>query len=274
MPITLAVVSSSFGDRTLSETIRVVARHEFRAVELHGKHHSAHQLTADEKQEMRDVARDGITFNLHFKHSAEPSTGDARVQDETYDQFMRDLEMVEDVGGQVIVLHPGQLDADVSADDLDARQNAITRFIGFVASVAQSASEAGVGIAIENQHFLEGEVVRSYSELAEIVDTVGRSNVYVALDVGHSIIRDGIPPALDSLGDRIRHLHLNDAVDGYEHHEVGIGVLDLDDLAPLTTAEYAIPFAAIEAGYYDEDSEGVAVRSRAALQARFGDLFV
>ena len=274
MPITLAVVSSSFGDRTLGETIRVATRNEFRAVELHGKHHSAHQLTEHEHQEMRDAARDGLTFNLHFKHSAEPSTSDARVRDETYSQFMRDLEMVSNVGGEVIVLHPGQVDADVEGDDFDARQNAITRFIGFAVSVSQAASEAGVGIAIENQHFLEGEVVRSYSELAEVVDTVGRSNVYVALDVGHSIIRDGIPPALASLGDRIRHLHLNDAVDGYEHHEVGVGVLDLDDLAPLTTDDYVIPFAAIEAGYYDDDPEGVAVRSRAVLKARFGDLFV
>ena len=274
MPIKLAVVSGSFGDRTVGETIGFASRNGFQAIELHGKHHAAHRLTASEMSEMRSAASDGITFNLHFKHSAEPSTGDLCIRDETHSQFLRDLEMVDNVGGKVIVLHPGQLDPDCAPDDMDARQNAITRFVGFVASVAEKADDADIGIAIENQHFLAGEVVRSYSELAEIVDMLDRPNVYVALDIGHCIIGDGLPPALTTLGTRIRHLHLNDAVDGYEHHEVGIGVLDMDEIAPLTTAEFSIPFAAIEAGYYDEDAEGVALRSREALRARFGDIFV
>ena len=274
MPIKLAVVSGSFGDRTVGDTIGFATRSGFQAIELHGKHHSAHQLTTSEISDMRSAASDGITFNLHFNHSAEPSTGDQRIRDEAYSQFLSDLEMLESIGGKVIVLHPGQLDPGCSVDDMGARQNAITRFVGFVATVAQPAADAGVGIAIENQHFLPGEVVRSYSELAEIVDMLDRPNVYIALDIGHCIIGDGLPPALSTLGSRIRHLHLNDAVDGYEHYEVGIGVLDMDEVAPLTTDDYTIPFAAIEAGYYDDDAEGVALRSRDVLRAHFGDRFI
>lgn len=279
MPIKLALVSGSFGKRSLRETIDVAYRQDFHAIELHGKRHSAEFLTSFDRADMQSAARDGISFNLHFKHDSTPATGDERVRDGTRDQFLRDLELLEQVDGKIIVLHPGVVDYDenqvtLKTDLTSERQDATKRFIDFVTSVSEDAMAAGVAIAIENQHLLPEEVAVSYSDLIAIVDGIDRSNVCIALDIGHCIIGDGLEPAIEAFGPRIQHLHVNDAIDGVEHYEVGIGTLDLDEMADLTTDRFAIEYATIEAGFYDEDAEGVAVRSREVLRRRFGDVFV
>ena len=279
MPIKLALVSGSFGLRSVRETVDVAYRHDFRAIELHGKRHSADTLTSFDRSDMLSATRDGISFNLHFQHDSTPATGDDRVRDGTRDKFLRDLELLDHVDGKVIVLHPGVVDYDeneitVTTDLRNERQDATKRFIDFVKSVSEEAEAAGVAIAIENQHLLPEEVAGSYSDLATIVDEIDRTNVCVALDIGHCIIGDGLELAIEALGPRIRHLHVNDAIDGLEHYEVGIGTLDLDEMADLTTDRFQIEYATIEAGFYDEDAEGVAIRSREVLRQRFGDVFI
>ena len=279
MPIKLALVSGSFGRRSLRETIDVAHRHDFHAIELHGKHHSADRLTSYDREDMRLAARAGISFNLHFKHDSTPATGNDRIRDGTRDQFLRDLELLEQVNGKVIVLHPGVVDYEesevtVKTDLTGERHDAARRFIDFVASVSDEAMAAGVAIAIENQHLLPEEVVVSYSELAAIVDEIDRANVCIALDIGHCIIGDGLEPAIEAFGPRIQHLHVNDAIDGVEHFEVGVGSLNLDEMADLTTDRFDIEYATIEAGFYEEDAEGVALRSREVLRRRFGNVFV
>lgn len=279
MPIKLALVSGSFGLRSVRETVDVAYRHDFRAIELHGKRHSADSLTSFDRSDMLSATRDGISFNLHFKHDSTPATGDDRVRDGTREKFLRDLELLEQVDGKVIVLHPGVIDYDedevtVTSDLRIERQGATDRFVDFVQSVSDEAKAAGVAIAIENQHLLPEEVAVSYADLAAIVDRIDRSNVCIALDIGHCIIGAGLEPAIDTLGERIQHLHVNDAIDGLEHYEVGIGSLNLDEMADLTTDRFQIEYATIEAGFYDDDAEGVAVRSREVLRQRFGNIFV
>lgn len=278
MPITLAIVSAAFGDRSVSDTLDVARRNDFRAIELHGKHHAAHQLTADDVAAIRDAAtNDGVTFNMHFDHNATPATPDAALLDDIRSRFRRDLDLLANVGGKVIVVHPGYLyhpeDDDPRAVSPEELSDSASRFIDFLRSVSADTVDAGVMVAVENQHFGNSEFVRSYSDLADAVDAVDDGNTFVALDVGHCIIGTGLPDALAALGPRIRHLHLNDAVDGVEHRELGVGVLDLDELGTLLAPEWDIAFAAIEAGFYDDDAEGVAVRSRDLLRSRFGDKF-
>jgi hypothetical protein len=85
------------------------------------------------------------------------------------------------------------------------------------------------------------------------------------------IIGDGLVEAIELLGHRIRRLHLNDAVDGIEHREIGIGDLDLDEMAPLIFGDLDIEFATLEMGARLPEGEGIILRSREALRKHYGD---
>ena len=274
MPITLAIVSGTFGDGTVRETIEFASREGFRAVELHGRRHSSRDLSAADIADIKAASQDGITFNLHFQHDATPASADPDERRETERHFLSDLEMVSDVGGDVMVLHPRHANAWGGADDPSERQRAAERMTTFVRSVADEANDRGVVIAIENLHFVAGDVVASYSELAGLIDSIDRPNVFVVLDIGHSLLKRDLPDAIDTLGKRVRHLHLNDAVDDVEHQEIGIGILDLDHLAALTTDAYQIRYATLEVGLGGSDAEGIVLRSRDVLRSRFPDAFV
>ena len=106
--------------------------------------------------------------------------------------------------------------------------------------------------------------------MASVIEDADSDNVGVVLDVGHCIIGDGLSEAIDVLGSHIRHLHLNDAIDGVEHEEIGTGTLDLDEMAPLITGDLNTEFATLEVGKAP-DSEGVILRSREVLRKRYGD---
>ena len=66
-----------------------------------------------------------------------------------------------------------------------------------------------------------------------MIDDADSPHVGATVDVGHCNRGDGIPDANRVLGDRVRHLHLNDVIDGVDHHEIGTGILDLDEMEPL-----------------------------------------
>ena len=95
----------------------------------------------------------------------------------------------------------------------------------------------------------------------------------ITLDVGHAFIHDGLPEAIAAFGDRIHHIHLDDALNGKDHLPVGEGELD-----PSLYAEMLQPgktvVATMEVGQgADGDRVGAQLVSRDALRARFGGVF-
>lgn len=118
-------------------------------------------------------------------------------------------------------------------------------------------------------HHKPGDVVQSYQELANIIDNAKSENVAVALDVGHCIIGDGLTKAIQLFGKRIKHLHLDDAVDGIEHQEIGIGILDFQEMAPLMSDDFDIQFATLEIGSKEQNGGDVILRSRNILRTHY-----
>ena len=271
----LAVVSLIQDDQPLKAMIDFAIEHGFSAVELMGKFHNAESLSEEAMLYLEDVSEsNGITFNQHYHHGAMPGSHRTSVWQDTLASFEQNLEMVHRLGGKLIVLHPGKIDVPTLSRPEDGseliRREAVRNLLRFVRRAAPTAEKLGVTICIENLKHEPGFVLSSYEELASVIDDADSDNVGVVLDVGHCIIGDGLSEAIDDLGGRIRHLHLNDAIDGVEHEEIGTGTLDLDEMAPLITGDLNTEFATLEVGKAP-DGKGVILRSRDVLRKRYGD---
>ena len=271
----LAVVSLIQDDQPLNAMVDFAIEHGFQVVELMGRFHSAEMLSEEDLRYLEEVSEaNGITFNQHYLHGAMPGSHRTSVWHDTVTSFERNIEMVHRLGGSVIVLHPGKIDVPTLSRPEDGseliRREAVRNLKRFVRRTAPTAEKLGVTICIENLKHEPGYVLSSYEDLASVIDDADSDNVGVVLDVGHCIIGDGLTEAIEVLGNRICHLHLNDAIDGVEHEEIGTGTLDLDEMAPLITGDLNTEFATLEVGKAP-DSEGVILRSREALRKRYGD---
>ncbi|MXZ03519.1 MAG: sugar phosphate isomerase/epimerase, partial [Chloroflexi bacterium] len=214
------------------------------------------------------------TINLHYNHGAMPGSHSASVWQETLESLKRNLEMTKNLGGKVVVLHPGKIDVPTLASPEDGseliRREAIRNLKRFVGEVAPVAEELGINVCIENLFHDPGYVLQSYEELASVIDDADSPNVGATVDVGHCNRGDGIPDAIRDLGARVRHLHLNDVIDGVDHHEIGTGILDLDEMEPLVSHDLNAEFATLEVGARSPDGEGIILRSREVLRNRYG----
>ncbi len=271
----LAVVSLIEDDQPLNTMVDFAIEHGFQAVELMGKFHSAETLSESDLRYLEEASDShGITFNQHYLHGALPGSHRTSVWRDTLASFERNLEMVQRLGGRVIVLHPGKIDVPTLARPEDGseliRREAVRNLKRFVRSAAPTAEKLGITICVKNLKHDPGYVLSSYEDLASVIDDADSDNVGVVLDVGHCIIGDGLSEAINVLGDRIRHLHLNDAIDGVDHEEIGTGTLDLDEMAPLISGDMNIEFATLEVGKAP-DSYGVILRSREVLKRRYGN---
>ena len=269
------LVSLIHDDEPLKAMFDFAIKHEFKAVELHGKFHNAETLTGDDVAYLKDVSEsNGIALNLHYHHDALPGSHRRSTWENLLTSFTRNIEMLGSLGGKVIVLHPGKIDVPTLKRPEDGseliRREAIRNLKRFVRSVTGTAEHHGITIGIENLNHTPGYVLTSYKELASVIDDANSDHVGIALDVGHCIIGGGLHEAIEILGNRIRHLHLNDAVDGIEHKEIGIGILDLDEMAPLMSDEMNIEFATLEIGSRHPDAEGIILRSREVLKSHYG----
>lgn len=272
---TLAVMSLIRDDQPLSAMIDFAIENGFKAVELNGRRHCAETLSQDDIDYIRGVADgQGITFNLHYQHSALPGSHRASVWQETLASLERNLEMTKILGGRVVVLHPGKIDVPTLSSPEDGseliRREAVRNLKRFARRAAPTAERLGVKICIENLFHEPGYVLMSYEDLASVIDDADSDHVGATVDVGHCNRGDGIPDAIAALGDRVSHLHLNDVIDGVDHREIGTGILDLDEMEPLISTDLDVKFATLEVGARSSDGEGIILRSREVLRNRYG----
>lgn len=273
---TLAVMSLIRDDQSLNAMVDFAIEQGFKAVELNGRRHCAETLSRDDLDYLRGIAdTHGITFNLHYNHGALPGSHKASVWNDTLESFERNLEMTASLGGRVVVLHPGKIDVPTLAAPEDGseliRREAVRNVKRFVRRVGPIAERLGVNICIENLFHDPGYVLMSYQDLASVIDDANNDNVGATVDVGHCLRGDGILDAVKTLGPRVKHLHLNDVIDGVDHHEIGTGILDADEMAPLVSANLGVQFATLEVGSRSSDGEGIILRSREVLKQRYGE---
>jgi sugar phosphate isomerase/epimerase len=202
---------------------RLAAELELSFVELTYDLHEVMPALQDARRMRELTAATGVGTTLHLSFvdlnlaSLIPAARQSAVE-----RTERGLAYAQDVGATCAVLHTGQhylrhpqVDPMVAAA-LDASLRAV--------------AGSGVEIVLENLVLSELDVLRTPEELRDLTDRHGMRN---CLDFGHAHVQgtrdgwDALQGYLDTLGDRVTHLHLHGnhgASD--EHLATGAGTLD------------------------------------------------
>ncbi len=272
---TLSFVSSMIEPSTdIRAAVNWAAEHEFHGVEMSGFYFWPDLLEdVDIDWMMARAAEHDITYTIHFPLRAAPAAHHTERWLGYLDQMKRTIALAGRIDCPVIVLHSGVIDCPGVEPERATealRRDAVDNLLRFLREVEPLAQKSGTVICLENMHHRQGDVTRSYQHLIDIVDAIDSPTVKIVLDIGHAFIHDGLPEAIEAFGERIHHVHLDDALNGKDHLEVGAGEIDMDLYAELLEPG-KVGIATLEV-MEEGDHAGVQLRSRDALKARFGDL--
>ena len=119
---------------------------------------------------------------------------------DSMDEVKRALETAEQVPFSHLILHLGERGDTWSPRTLEHGMTAVEHLRAF-------ARPLGVQILLEN---LEKNEVAEPQNLMEILSVGHFDDIGICLDVGHAHLGDGILPAIDTMGPRIRSVHVHD----------------------------------------------------------------
>jgi len=146
------------------------------------------------------------------------------------DLLYRQIEIAKRLGADTLVFHPVLPKKRV--ETMAERQRYIDYTVEWFKHLAEFAASRGAGIAIENVFADRGnepcEGLYPFGDAAslnEVVDRVGYEDFGVCIDTGHAHLHVGkrLGNLIDSLGHRIRCLHLNDNMG----RQANVGASDL-----------------------------------------------
>ncbi|GGS85937.1 AP endonuclease [Planobispora rosea] len=147
--------------------------------------------------------------------------------------FRRAAELCAELGAELLLLTPGRGFED---EPVEAARR---RSADAVGEIAAYAAALGVTCVLEPLQRVESNLVNDSRTLAEMIDEVGAANLGAVLDtVGMAVAGESVDDYFDTLGDRVRHVHL---IDGRPagHLAWGDGELPLADyLAALQRRGY------------------------------------
>ncbi len=185
-----------------------------------------------------EVAVHGSFWDLN------PASHHQEIREFSLKQVKRSIEACENLGGEIVVLHPGRVAVPEVGWFMDgARQ----RCLDFFQKCSAFARERGVKVAIENIG-LPFYACSSLEELGEIVDA--REGLGITLDIGHDYRRSktakienpeqGMAETIKRLGKQIIHVHIHDNHGEQDEHLVpGQGSIDFK---PIVSALKAISY--------------------------------
>lgn len=174
------------------------------------------------------------------------------------------LELAADLGADIVHIYSG---TSASPTD-DARCWQV--FVESLSVLLQTANQFGVRLAVEAVAFPRF-LVWNLNTLLQLLDRIGRDDLYVNFDPSHFLIAgDSVSAAFEKLSDRIVHVHAKDARghrEDFEFPPVGEGKVDWRDLAKAMAKTRYEGFLSVEYeanifGYTtDPVSAGAAARS-------------
>ncbi len=213
----------------------------------------------------------GVDLSIHIIHrGVAPASHKPERRALHLEELEQTLEIANDIGAGVVVVHPGPIDcpgvAPTQAPE-SVRLEAQEHLRQFLKEAAPKAEEAGVVICVENMHHVPGQVIQSYSELLELVEAVSSPAVKITLDTGHADRADGITSALDTFAPYLRHVHMHDSNGKRDHLEIGQGKLDFGQWLEQWR-DY--PFTMVLETRDDSDPQGSVLRSRDRLKEILG----
>lgn len=127
---------------------------------------------------------------------------------DSMDEVKRALEAAEQVPFSHLILHLGDRGETWSPRTLEHAMTAVEHLRAF-------ARPLGVQILLEN---LEKNEVAQPENLMEILSVGHFDDIGICLDVGHAHLGEGILPAIDTMGPRIRSVHVHDNAGDKDAH--------------------------------------------------------
>ncbi|MCL4393655.1 MAG: sugar phosphate isomerase/epimerase [Chloroflexi bacterium] len=132
------------------------------------------------------------------------------------------------------------------------------------------AAARGLRVALEPADRFETDLVQTVDDALRLVGAVGRDNLGIILDVGHSqVVGEPFAAAVNKLGSALYHVHVDDNMGQRDQHLVpGEGTIDFrSSIAALRAAGYD-GYLAVELGWdYTVDPDPAVRQSAAYLRA-------
>ena len=273
---TFSFATSAIGDPTSARfAVEWAIEHGFGGVEFNAPSILLADLSSDDREFLVAMAEEhSLRYTHHFPPSALPGSHDKATRERDLSSLISEIEASGELGVETIVLHPGRLDMPgVEREEISEAERivAMSHYLDFVNTAAPVAENSGVVIGLENMHYNPGWVIRSHRELAESVDAIDSPSVGITFDVGHAWGSGGVEAGIATLGDRIRHVQVHDALgpEGAgnvrdQHKEIGTGLIDFGPVGDLVKTK---PFVvALETSGRVPDHKEAVVRSRDLLQ--------
>ncbi|MHC1565035.1 MAG: sugar phosphate isomerase/epimerase family protein [Candidatus Syntropharchaeales archaeon] len=143
------------------------------------------------------------------------------IWSETIRQIKRCIDLMSEFV-EVVTVHPGALSPLGMQIPDKVREQVIAGF----REICDHASQYGITIGLENMIEIEMLLARTPEEALGIVENVGRDNLSITWDVGHSNTTGTIDGFL-AVRDWIKHIHIHDNQGRRDEHlPVGAGTID------------------------------------------------
>lgn len=118
-----------------------------------------------------------------------------------------------------IVLHIGEIDSEQNIElskNIEIAKKVIINNIELL-------EENNILLSIENVGYAENELIKSYEQLKNFVDSFDNSNIGITFDLAHANVTEGVENGFKKFGSRINHLHLSDNFGDIEKHHKPLG---------------------------------------------------
>ena len=88
--------------------------------------------------------------------------------------------------------------------------------------------ENSVCLCLENVGYLGNDLITNFEDLTTFVDALSCPSVGVAFDIAHANVSGGIENGIDTLGSRIKHIHISDNIGKTDDHHRPLGKGNID----------------------------------------------
>ena len=209
-------------ERNILETLPVIRHGGFAALEIwsspNGEEYSHFDWrNDDEVRAFERALRDhGLAVNsLHapFSPRIDLSDGDEAVRKASVDAVKRTADVLKQVGGRFLVVHPATRESHGQDRNYRFQQSRKS-----LEELTRHAQALGVMVAVENQlpHILGGDV----ATLTALLEGLPRETVGICFDTSHAHLdrRTSLEAMFRELSDRVVTLHVSDNHRHYDDH--------------------------------------------------------
>jgi sugar phosphate isomerase/epimerase len=278
LPVISLSTYSLFLQKNYQQAIQFAIEHGFQGIEIWSNVFDfwPRTVTVREIETIKALARENqLSLAVHFCGGNDLAAINIGHLEESRKQLRETIELCHQIGGKVVVVHPGMA-PHMSVHDKNPltqyprfqlpnlKKDALVRFKESLSDAAHYAERSNVVIGLENFAHVRNCIQSTFEDLAEWIDETGSLSLGITLDTGHANLEGGVEEAIGVFGSRIVHVHLNDN-DGKSsvHGELGSGTIDWKAITPFLKSFDGI--LALEILGFD-DLEGAVLRSKAFLE--------